>query len=162
MSIITRFTFPSGASFEEALPETLKLEQNFTLKELANNKAVEKVKFVYNIEVAEFLDMVQELRNKIGVMNVNSCFRTKSFNTSCGGSTNSLHLQGLAMDVSFVKMTDSKYNLIKSNWEAICKKYGKIGGINRYTNGVHIDCAEDKLGNKCFKVRDYRKTKSDW
>ena len=161
-SITVRFTLPTGAYFDAELPKITKLRKNFTLSEVANNLASERVKFVYDRSVAEFLDMVQELRDKIGSITVNSCYRTASFNRSCGGSANSLHLRALAMDCAMPRLTDARYAQVKLLWQTICAAHGRIGGINRYTNGVHIDGHEEQFGYKGFVERDYRGKKGDW
>lgn len=170
MTIKTRMTLstklPSGkvisSTVDRDLDANTQLAKNFKLSELANNKAADSVKAIWNDDVAEHCVMLQELRNRIGTMNINSWYRTKSFNAKCGGSSNSLHLKALATDVSFPKLNDAQYNMIEGAWKQICSAHGKVGGCNRYSNGIHVSSREDLLGYKSFVVRDYRHKKGDW
>ena len=139
-----------------------KIAKNFTLKEYANNLAKENIQFEITDDALEHIKMLQELRNKCGSLTVNSWYRTAKFNRSVNGSSNSLHLKGLATDISFRAMSDGQYLKIKLAWKDICKAHGKIGGINRYTNGVHVSSREDLLGAKSFVERDYRRKAGDW
>ena len=144
------------------LDANLQLTEHIKLYEWANNRASDAVKMIINSDIAEFAEMVEELRLIYGKpFNFNSAYRTKSFNKSCGGSSNSLHLQCRACDIKFTKCSDKTFNLIDENWQKICAKHGKIGGINRYTNMIHIDNHEDYFGNKSYTHRDYRGTSSD-
>ena len=100
--------------------------------------------------------MLQELRDWYGKsLEVSSWYRTKSFNESCGGSSDSAHLDGLATDIN--NIPESKYGEFKTAWEVICKNHGKIGGCNYYNWGMHFCSDEGRFGNKKFTVRDYRK-----
>ena len=156
-------TWNSGAASVVQLDGATKLRANFTVEELANTKATDSVKLILNAEVMEFLDMIQEFRKWFNKsMTVSSFYRTASFNKSCGGSSNSLHLLALAMDWYIQGHTEQQRSNVKNKWEQICKAHGKIGGINYYTNGYHLDCAEDKFGYKTFQTRDYRGKTGDW
>lgn len=153
----------SGAKSIVSLDGSTKLRKNFTVQELANTKASDRVKLILNNEIMEFLDMLQEFRNWFHKpMTVSSFYRTPAFNRSCGGSSNSLHLLALAMDWYIPGHTMQQRSNVKAKWEQICKAHGKIGGINFYTNGYHLDCAEDKFGYKSFMTRDFRGKKGDW
>lgn len=145
------------------LDQAFKVQANFTLKEMANNKSKDAVKAIWNEDVRVHALMLQELRNKLNrALNVNSWYRTATFNKSCGGSSNSLHLKALATDLSFPRLTDVAYKNIENLWRNICAAHGKVGGINRYTNGVHVSSREDLLGYKTFVTRDYRGKTGDW
>lgn len=134
---------------------TGKLTKNFTLNEMKNNNAIEKVKLIITPEVVTFAQMIQELRDYYGKpIKVNSWYRTPAYNKKCGGSSNSIHLDGRACDLA---VTD--YENLTRVWQSICKKYNKIGGVNYYNTFMHFDNYEDKFGNKRFIIRDYRKEK---
>ena len=159
-------TFPSGqvitTTYTRSLPDTFKIAPNFTMRELANNLAKESVKAIWNDDVKKHCKMLQSLRNRIGVMNVTSWYRTISYNRKIGGASNSLHLKALATDVKYPGMNAARRNLITEAWKTICAENGVIGGINYYTNGVHLASREDLFGAKDFVIRDYRGKSGDW
>lgn len=131
-----------------------RIVENFSLKEMMNNQAVEDVKLVLTPEVIEFAQMMQELRNWYGKpLNVSSWYRTRTFNTQIGGDKNSIHLDGRACDIS--NIPQSKYEDFIIAWQVICKSHGKIGGCNTYSWGMHFDNYEDKFGHREFIVRSY-------
>lgn len=165
--VTVKHTLPSGTIITVAedknLDYNLKLTKNIALWEVANKQAADSVKMILNEDVEKFYRMVQELRETLGVaFNFNSGYRTISFNKKCGGSSNSLHLKALAVDVSFPKISDSFYKKLESAWKKICEKYGEIGGCNHYTNGVHISIHEELFGYKAFVTRNYKGQKGDW
>ena len=145
------------------IPANRHIQKNFTLGELANDEAPESVKFISTPRSRKFMSMVQEFRNWYGApINVTSNYRTYNYNLKCGGSKNSLHLDGLALDFRAIGHTNSKRATVRAKWLEICKKYGEIGGINYYTHGYHICIGEEKFGNKTFTTRDYRGRQGDW
>ena len=132
---------------------TGRIVKNFSLEEMSNSEAKEGIKLVLTPEVVEFAQMVQELRDFYGKpMNVNSWYRTESFNKSCDGDANSIHLNGRAVDIA---VTD--YENLTLAWRLICQLHNKIGGVNYYPTFMHFDNYEDKFGYKTFQIRDYRK-----
>lgn len=157
--------FPSGNKViitqTKSLDYYLSLTKNFCLWELANKKASDSVKAIWNEEVREHSLALQEFRDMIGVCNVNSWYRTKSFNAACGGASNSLHLIGCATDLAFPKMTDQQFNNFLAAWKSIGERKEKVFGINRYTNMIHLSSKENLFGYTEFVVRDYRKTSKD-
>ena len=115
-----------------------------------------------DVELFLFLDMVQELRDRYGKpINVGSWYRTEKYNKKIGGSSNSLHLDGLACDFH-VDHNLTQHKNMETMWRAICQKHGVIGGINHYTHGYHVCIGEEKFGARAFVVRDYRGKKGDW
>lgn len=134
-----------------------RIVKNFTLDEMTNKQASDEIKLVLTPEVVEFAQMMQELRNWYNKpMMVNSWYRTKLFNAKCGGASNSVHLDGRACDIGISNLTDLQFKHFTDKWKQICKKHNKIGGINRYTWGMHFDNYEDKFGYKKFVIRDKR------
>lgn len=111
-----------------------------------------------------FANMAQELREwaadsyeyheKNGLI-LSNWYRTEKHNTDVGGDKNSIHLNARAMDITNVKQ--NTFEEFMAAWRLICKQYNKIGGINFYSWGIHIDDYEDKFGHKKFVVRDMRK-----
>ena len=162
---------PSGVVISSVGNKTLdsetKIAKNFVLRELANNMSTDMIKFIINNDVVKHIEMMQELRDRLGrPINVTSWYRTKEFNSRPGinGAANSLHLLGLATDCWFATgkgkskkpMDEALYKDIEKHWMDICKEHNVIGGINRYTDGVHLSSREDKFGYKHFVKRDYR------
>ena len=132
-----------------------RLIPNFSLEEMANKQAGEKTKLVLTPEMAEHARMMQELREWYGKpLNVSSWYRTKTFNQSCGGDENSAHLDGLATDIN--NIPEELYDKFTVAWETICSAHGKIGGVNKYSWGMHFCSDEGRFGNKTFQIRDYR------
>lgn len=152
--------------FEErvqlSLPLTWHVQKNFTLKELANNKAKESVKFISTPRSRTFMALIQEFREWYGMpMTVTSNYRTRSYNTQIGAAWNSLHLDALALDWK-AQHADSMRSKVTAKWRDICKAHGEVGGINYYTHGYHFSIGEDKFGYRTFVLRDYRGKKGDW
>lgn len=132
-----------------------RLVKHFSLEEMANNRAIEKVKLVITPELVTFAQMIQELRFWYGKpMNVTSWYRTKSFNSLCGGSPNSAHLDGRAVDII---IQECDYYELTEAWENICLEHNCIGGVNYYYNRMHFTNYENKFGHKSFVVRDKRR-----
>ena len=67
-------------------------------------------------------------------LTTNSAFRTKAVNDRCGGSPRSKHLEGLAMDVRTMEMTNDE----KVEFVRLCASYGALafGFYNRF---IHFD-----------------------
>ncbi len=134
-----------------------RIVKNFSLAEMTNKQAKDDIKLVLTPQVVEFTQMVQELRTWYNKpMNINSWYRTKAFNKSCGGSSNSCHLDGRAVDIAIANLTDLQFKHFCDKWKQICEKHNKVGGINRYYWGIHIDDFEDKFGYNSFVIRNKR------
>jgi len=134
-----------------------RLVENFTLAEMTNKQAKDTIKLVITPAVVRHAQMMQELRkwyNKS--MTVNSWYRTKSFNASCGGNAKSPHLNGTATDIAFPNLTEQHIINFNAKWKAICEKWGVVGGISIYKWGLHFDSNSDVYGLTSFRVNDYR------
>ena len=157
-----RYTNDYGETTIIELPESWHLAKNFTLSELANNAAFESIKFISTPRSRKFLAMFQEFRNWYGrPITVTSNYRTQSFNTNCGGSKDSLHLDALALDWKAAHTNTQRAN-VRNKWAEICRAHKEIGGINFYTHGYHMCIGEEKFGNRVFTLRDYRGKRGDW
>lgn len=152
-----------GKSYSVNFSEKDKIAKNFTIGEMANNKSAELPKLIIDEKALVFIGLVQELRDTYGKpINVNSWYRTKSFNNSCGGSSNSAHLYGLAVDFRAVH-SENERKKMADDWKRICERRGVVGCINYYTHGYHVAAFEDYTHHvKTFKVYDYRGKNSDW
>ena len=149
--------------FIKVLDGDTQLRKNFKLKELCNTKTDQTVKLVVTERMFLFLDMMQELRDRYGKsIDVGSWYREPKYNKKIGGSSNSLHLDGLACDFHLLEISLAERKSMENMWRSICQKHGVIGGINHYTHGYHVCIGEEKFGAKAFVVRDYRGKKGDW
>lgn len=142
-----------------------RIVKNFSLVEMANNKAKDVTKLLLTPEVVEFARMVQEFRDwYCKPMTVNSWYRTKSFNAACGGSPHSAHLKGTAMDWGISGHTEKQRQNVINKWKAICAEHKVYGKINLYTNGYHLEAFSDKAyaTSVNWRVVDYRGKIGDW
>lgn len=131
---------------------------HFSLDEMCNKQAKEDVRLILTPEIVEFAEELEELRRWYNKpMKVNSWYRTASYNKLCGGAGNSIHLDGRAVDIALPNLTDEQYIHFRDKWKQICEKHDKVGGINRYSWGLHFDDFEDKFGYRTFAERDMRK-----
>ena len=71
-------------------------------------------------------------------LTTNSAFRTKAVNDRCGGSPRSKHLEGLAMDVRTMEMTNDE----KVEFVRLCASYGALafGFYNRFIHFDNVVC----------------------
>lgn len=130
--------------------------KNFSIAEMSNYTSGENVELVITPAVVEHAQMMQELRDWAGrPLTVNSWYRTKAFNTKCGGASNSEHLDGCATDIGNIK--PEEYDNFILAWKVICSVHGKIGNIQLYSWGMHFGSHADKFGWTATRVTDNRK-----
>jgi len=79
------------------------------------------------------MDKLQEIRDEIGRIDINSGYRTPEHNKSVGGAENSMHLQ-FATDIR-----PRGVGLDRAN--EIAEDLG-FSGIGRYKTFLHLDCRE--------------------
>ena len=110
---------------------TEKLSTNFLVKEFACKDGSDKI-----LIDKEMIYILQEIRNILGPITINSAYRTDVYNKKVGGATNSYHKKGQAFDI-----VDRNKNLT-----AICNIANSLGvkGIIRYSTFVHIDSRATK------------------
>lgn len=134
------------------------ITKNFTLAEMTNKQAADEVKLVLTPEVVEHAQMMQELRNWYGsALEVSSWYRTKEFNKSVKGASNSAHLDGRATDIHNIDTTNAKtVQTFITAWQVICSIHNKVGGIEIYDWGMHFDSHSDKFGCTTFRIHDNR------
>ena len=127
----------------------IQLTKNFTALEFANSKDGHALK----LPDISLVNKLQTLRDEVGAITVTSGFRTVEFNDEVGGSKNSYHLQGLAVDCRF--------NFKRYTKERLTKLFQAIGftNVNFYINKdgsinrVHLDIGKTWNGQK-FNYRD--------
>ena len=148
----------SGCSFTVNIDKDTRIYPHFKLWELANNQGDSKQpQMILSPAVDDLMQLIEALRcwwHK--PMTCGSCFRQKAFNKKVGGASNSLHLEALAFDWN-VKLTYALRVAVYQQWRALTHQAGKIGGINFYPWGVHLDANEDRFGHKSFVIRDGNK-----
>jgi hypothetical protein len=77
-----------------------KIAKNFTVRELCGNKeenVPHNLHLVNAVRVANSL--LQSIRDKFGIVLVTSFYRNKAYNKKIGGSNNSQHTTGEAIDI---------------------------------------------------------------
>lgn len=107
----------------------------FTLSEFDSRDALGSGKKMNK----EFLLLLSNIRKELGrAMIINSGYRTKSHNEKVGGSPNSSHIKGLAVDVH---VPDNQFRL---ELVRLALKHG-IRRIGIYKTFVHLDVDSDKV-----------------
>ena len=151
VKIVNKF----GYSVIVNLDKNIRLTPHFRLFELANNEGDKSIpQMILSPEFDDFMALLEEFRVWWDrAMNCNSCFRQVEYNKRIGGASNSLHLLALAFDWP-VTLTYSQRVAVYTRWKAICEKAGRIGGINFYPWGSHLDSREDLFGYTSFVIRD--------
>lgn len=120
--------------YSKAKDGKTKLSANFKVKEFACKDGSDKI-----LISTELVDVLQKIRTHFGrPVNINSAYRTESYNKKVGGVSNSQHLYGTAADivVSGVKASDV------ANYAETLLPNG--GGIGRYSNFTHVDVRDKK------------------
>ena len=112
----------------------LKLSENFKVREFACNDDSDVV-FV----APELVEILQKIRNHYGrAVNVNSGYRTFSYNKKIGGAAYSQHMYGTAADIRITGVSPKE---IADYAETLLFDRGGIGIYNTF---VHIDVRKDK------------------
>lgn len=108
------------------------ISPNFNLQEFVSPDTGE-VKIDYRLVV-----ILQRIRDRMKcAVIVTSGYRTPEHNHKIGGTSHSLHLKGLAVDV-----TSKDNNLVKLF--EIALEFEKVRGLGLYKNHVHIDIRTTK------------------
>lgn len=158
-TIKCKLLLPTGKTIITDLDSEYQFLPNFKLRELANNQAKEEIKFEVPLPQSwTFLKMVQITRNRFGETNVNSCFRTESFNASLpNADPNSCHKITCAIDIAKPSMDTKTIYTWTEWWRTLNREFKFIGAIGLYPWGAHLEILSDvRFGQKEFKVRDYR------
>ena len=109
------------------------LSENFKVKEFACKDGSDKIL----IDVTFVQTNLQDIRSHFGKpVNVNSGYRSPSYNSKVGGAKNSYHMQGRAFDISIKDVTPAE----------IARYAASIGipGIIQYNTFVHVDSRDSK------------------
>ena len=111
-----------------------KLSASFKVKEFACNDGSDPI-FIS----PSLVEVLQAIRTHFGkAVNINSGYRTASYNKKVGGATYSQHLYGKAVDI---RVTGVKPKDVAKFAETLMPN---TGGIGIYSNFTHIDVREVK------------------
>lgn len=121
-------------AYSKAKEGEVKLAPNFKVKEFACNDGSDVI-FI----APDLVDVLQKIRNHFGKpVNINSAYRTVSYNKQIGGATYSQHLYGTAADIRINGVASKD---IATYAETLLNG---TGGIGIYSNFVHIDIRKEK------------------
>ena len=116
------------------------IRPNFQVKEFACGDGTNVI-----LVSTQTLDWLQEIRNRVNKIKpntpirVNSAHRTYYYNAKIGGSKNSQHVFGRAVDVKIpCGFSVEKFHRI------VCDVVGNTGGIGKYDTFIHIDSRKGK------------------
>ena len=150
MTYKVRWHLPSGSTVIVNMDGNLKIGRYFKVWELANKSSKEDVKLELWTESLLFIKIMDAVRDDVGPIDVNSCYRTKSYNRQVGGDPNSAHLKTCAMDVpgSYVRYLQS--------FQKRCNDYGVKAAINKYKDYTHMEIFSDQFYGQTqnFVIRD--------
>ena len=112
----------------------VQLSANFKVKEFACKDGSDVI-FIS----PELVEILQKVRNHFGkAVNINSGYRTPTYNKKIGGATYSQHTYGTAVDI---RITGIKPKAVAQYVETLMPN---SGGIGIYKNFTHIDVREVK------------------
>lgn len=121
-------------AYSKAKNGNTKLSANFKVREFACNDGSDPI-FISS----ELVEVLQKIRDHFGKpVNINSGFRTASYNKKVGGATYSQHLYGTAADIRISGVSPKN---IAAYAETLLPNKG---GIGIYKDFVHIDVREVK------------------
>lgn len=135
----------------------MRLSKNFTLEELLKSPTAEVQKFhEQNNPDADIkqnlLDLVtyclQPLRDALGAPIIStSCYRCLRVNNFVGGSKNSYHMLGMAMDFTTPNMTvEGLYQFIRQSGIPFTEL------IQEYSQWIHIAYDKNDLKGECLRA----------
>ena len=108
----------------------LNLTPNFLLGEFVRTQDAMPDRWIINnlYRVANRLQAVRDLLGRPII--ISSGYRTLAHNKEVGGAENSLHINGMAADISVPGMTPKQLHDYLKNWN---------GGLGLYKYHVHVD-----------------------
>lgn len=129
---------PIGSNYQEptryldlvAMDPAAMVAPNFRLDELA-----QEWKGPYAVVQVHAVERLQELRDALGALVINSGYRSPAYNASVGGASASRHMYGDAFDIDPVSATLTQL-------EAECYARG-AGYVGMYVSHVHCDWRDD-------------------
>lgn len=146
MKYNVEFRFDSGKSFPMQVNLDYPVTKHFSMEETINKSAPSGIKCVFTTEMLVFLQLREEFRNdyyerfKRG-MTCTSCWRNPVFNKQVGGTSNSLHLRGMAADLlTGIPLSDKVWEWCIEECKKLQTKYNTVMELGRYNNPdrIHI------------------------
>ena len=141
---------------EAAKPALIKLADNFTLAEMANNAGdPNKPQYWYTEDSEAFMKTLQFFRSLVGQrVIINSGYRQPEYNRKIGGASDSRHLWGQAADIRPLERFTAKDHI--KAWAEALAFTGWHGAINVYKNHeyYHLETNED-IKNCLLIIRVY-------
>lgn len=112
-----------------------KLSENFKVREFRCHDGTDEI-----LIDEKLVTLLQKMRNKLGVINISSAYRTKNYNKKVGGVSNSQHVYGCAADITL------KNNSALTEAAQYAEKIGfsGIGLDNKYQMFLHLDTRKSK------------------
>lgn len=121
-------------AYSKAKDGNVKLSNNFKAKEFACNDGSDVI-FVS----PELVSILQKIRDYFGkAVNINSGYRTPTYNKSVGGASQSQHLYGTAADICIAGVEPKD---VAAYAETLLFN---TGGIGIYNTFVHVDVRKEK------------------
>jgi len=109
-----------------------KLSANFKVREFRSRCGSDEI-----LIDDKLVKLLQKMRDKFGVINISSAYRTPAYNKKVGGVSNSQHLYGLAADITFAK--SSPAILEEAARYAQMIGFTGIGLDSKYQMYMHLD-----------------------
>lgn len=121
-------------AYSKAKEGNVKLSNNFKVNEFACKDGSDVI-FVS----PELVSILQKIRDYFGkAVNINSGYRTPTYNKSVGGASQSQHLYGTAADIRIAGVEPKD---VAAYAETLLFN---TGGIGIYNNFVHVDVRKEK------------------
>lgn len=124
-------------TIEQAL-RNIKLAKNFTAYEFCNSEDG----FAIEMPDIRLFVNLQKLRDKVGSIDITSGYRTEEYNKKVGGSFNSNHLLGEAVDIKF---DFSKYTEQQIKDFAVSYGFSNLGiyyNSSKKIQWLHLDISK--------------------
>ena len=121
-------------AYSKAKEGNVKLSNNFKVNEFACKDGSDVIFIAPGL-----VDVLQKIRDHFGKpLNINSAYRTPSYNNKVGGATYSQHLYGTAADIRINGVAPKD---VAAYAETLLSG---TGGIGIYGNFVHVDVRKEK------------------
>lgn len=129
-STSSNYGAPTAFLWVGDIPGSVLVAPNFRRDELAQDW-----KGDWAVVQVHAVERLQDLRDELGALNVNSGYRSPAYNDSVGGATLSRHMYGDAFDMSLVSGSLTQL-------ESACYAHG-AGFVSVYVSHVHCDWRDD-------------------